>query len=76
MSGKWELDMEQLLRLAKEVIPFQYDFVTSNTYDVLDVMKDSFVGAYSASGNKIIPLSYKKIVLPSERGCQDFGDEI
>lgn len=35
-------------------------------------MKDSLWGAYSASGNKIIPLSYKKIVLPSERGCQDF----
>jgi hypothetical protein len=27
-------------------------------------MKDSLWGAYSASGNKIIPLSYKKIVLP------------
>lgn len=61
-----------ITKAGKEVIPFQYDFVASNTYDVLDVMKDSLWGAYSASGNKIIPLSYKKIVLPSERGCQDF----
>ena len=61
-----------ITKAGKEVIPFQYDFVASNTYDVLEVMKDSLWGAYSASGNKIIPLSYKNIVLPSERGCQDF----
>lgn len=57
---------------GKEVIPFKYDYIISNDYDVLAVKKDSLWGAYTATGKEIIPTAYQSIMLPGERGVQDF----
>lgn len=60
-----------ITKSGKIVIPFEYDYVSGNAYDVVPVMKDSLWGAFDSKGQKIIPVSYKKIYLPTERNAKD-----
>lgn len=54
------------------IVPFEYDYISSNVYDIIGVMKGSLWGAFTPSGNQIIPLKFKSIVSPIERNAHDF----
>lgn len=48
-------------------IPFEYDKMLSNTYDVVPVRKNGNWGVLNADGSPLIPIEYSDIVLPSEK---------
>ena len=54
------------------LIPFEYEYALSNTYDAIPVRKDGKWGMVSPSNKTIVPTSFISILIPSERNTNDF----
>ena len=58
--------------LGDILIPFEYEYALSNTYDAIPVRKDGKWGMVSPSNKTIVPTSFISILIPSERNTNDF----
>lgn len=54
------------------VIPFEYELIMSNIYDVIPVKKEGKWGLVTPDSTMLIPTEYAGILFPSERNVQDF----
>ena len=54
------------------VIPFEYELIMGNTYDVFAVKKNGKWGALTTDNKILFPTEYVNFVLPSERNSQHF----
>lgn len=59
-------------RNGNTVIPFEYDEMSANVYDVVAVKKNGKWGAVSVSNQLLIPTDFVSINMPSERNAQHF----
>ncbi len=59
-------------RDGKVIVPFEYEQISANIYDVLLTKKDGKWGMLSVDGTVIIPMEYKDVVSPGERNAQHF----
>lgn len=59
-------------RNGKVLVPFEYEYALSNTYDVIPVKKYGKWGMVSPSNKTIVPANYISILIPSERNTSDF----
>ena len=59
-----------LSRNGDTVIPFDYDMILGNSYDVIAVKKDGKWGAFTADNKELFPTEYIDFVRPTERNCQ------
>lgn len=53
------------------IIPFEYDQMLSNTYDMVPIMKNNKWGAITPDNQEIVPLEFINLLLPSERNTDD-----
>ena len=54
-------------RSGEIVIPFEYDQMLGNSYDMVPVNKNGKWGLISANNKQLIPTEYANLILPSER---------
>ena len=59
-------------RSGEVIVPFEYEYALSNTYDVIAVKKDGKWGALTSGNTQLIPTSYAGLHLPSERNAKHF----
>ena len=59
-------------RFGEIVVPFEYEQVLSNTYDVIAVKKNGKWGALSSDNAQLIPTNFAGLYLPSERNAKHF----
>lgn len=64
--------MGGITRTGDIVVPFEYDFITGNTYDVMVVIKDGKCGAVSSDNKTIVPIEYIDMLIPQERGTENY----
>ena len=54
------------------VIPFEYELILSNIYDVIPVKKEGKWGLVTPDSTMLIPTEYANLIFPSEKNAQDF----
>ena len=59
-------------RSGNTVVPFDYEMMLGNTFDVIAVKKDGKWGILSPDNKSIIPTEYSDLLLPSERNAKHF----
>lgn len=59
-------------RDGETVIPFEYDAISANTYDVMAVKKNGKWGALSVENKVLFPIEYIGFILPEEKNSQHF----
>ena len=57
-------------RQGNAIIPFEYDMVWANSFDVVPVKKNGQCGALSANNQQLVPMAYSMVYTPSERSSQ------
>lgn len=59
-------------RSGNVVVPFDYEKMLGNTFDVIAVKKDGKWGMISPDNKNLIPTEYSDLILPSERNAKHF----
>ena len=61
-----------ITRGGEVVVPFEYEQVLGNKFDVVGVKKNGKWGMVTADNGMLIPAEYMDILLPAERGTQHY----
>ena len=59
-------------RNGEILVPFEYEYALSNTYDVIPVKKNGKWGMVNPSNKTMIPVEFISVLIPSERNTKDF----
>lgn len=59
-------------RSGDVVVPFEYENVLANSFDMIAVKKEGKWGLVSTNNTCIIPMEYARLVLPTERNAKHF----
>ena len=59
-------------REGQIIIPFEYEHILSNTYDIIPIKKNGKWGALTPKNENIVPAEFLNLLLPSERNTNDF----
>lgn len=59
-------------RLGEAIVPFEYEHILSNSYNMMGVKKNGKWGLISANNDTIIATEYINVILPSEYNTKHF----
>lgn len=59
-------------RSGKELLPFEYDFISANTLDFMIVAKNGECGIFHPIDGMVVPIRYTQIITPVERNTKHF----